>query len=169
MVAAPPSLSRSGTYASPVERSWRELGLADRIELLRAADGQMDVDDRIVERRAALGRRSVRSVLLSTAGGRIEQDFEFTYPSMSATAASGSDAQTRTYGRGSYCGQGGVEVLDRYGFREAATRIADEALALLSASNCPTGTMDLLVAPDQMILQIHESIGHPLELSLIHI
>jgi len=167
VVAAPPALSRSGTYASPVESSWRDHGLADRIELLRAAEGQMDIDDRIVERRAALGRRSVRSVLLSTAGGRIEQDFEFTYPSMSATAASGSDAQTRTYGRGSYCGQGGVEVLDRYGFRESAARIADEALALLSAPNCPTGTMDLLVAPDQMILQIHESIGHPLELDRI--
>ena len=84
-----------------------------------------------------------------------------------ATAASGSDAQTRTFGRGSYCGQGGVEVLDRYGFRDAAPRIGAEAVALLEAPNCPTGTMDIVVAPDQMILQIHESIGHPLELDRI--
>ncbi len=35
------------------------------------------------------------------------------------------------------------------------------------APNCPSGAMDVLLAPDQMILQIHESIGHPLELDRI--
>ena len=39
-----------------------------------------------------------------------------------------------------------------------------EALQLLGAPNCPTGTMDVVLAPYQMILQIHESIGHPLEI-----
>ena len=37
----------------------------------------------------------------------------------------------------------------------------------LAAPNCPSGTMDVLLMPDQMILQIHESIGHPLELDRI--
>ena len=77
------------------------------------------------------------------------------------------NTQTRTFGRGAFCGQGGVEVLDRFGFGDAAARVAREALELLSAPNCPTGVMDLLLAPDQMILQIHESIGHPLELDRI--
>jgi predicted Zn-dependent protease len=58
-------------------------------------------------------------------------------------------------------------VLGRYGFGDAATRIAEEVLELLAAPNCPTDVMDLLLAPDQMILQIHESIGHPLELDRI--
>jgi len=53
------------------------------------------------------------------------------------------------------------------GFFEAAPQVASEAVRLLSAPNCPTKTMDLLLAPDQMILQIHESIGHPLELDRI--
>ena len=35
------------------------------------------------------------------------------------------------------------------------------------APNCPSGKIDALIAPDQMILQIHESIGHPLELDRI--
>ncbi len=42
---------------------------------------------------------------------------------------------------------------------------ADPALQLLAAPNCPTGRSDLLLMPDQMMLQIHESIGHPLELA----
>jgi predicted Zn-dependent protease len=60
-----------------------------------------------------------------------------------------------------------MEVLDDTAFHEAAPRIAEEALELVAAPNCPTGTMDVLLAPDQMILQIHESIGHPLELDRI--
>ena len=167
IAVAPPSLTHSGSYASPHERSWDEFDLGDRITLLRDVEAQLVVDDRIVDTRASLGRRDVRSLLLSSAGGQIEQTFNFVYPMLVATAASGSDAQTRTFGRGSYCGQGGVEVLDRYGFRDAAPRIGAEAVALLEAPNCPTGTMDIVVAPDQMILQIHESIGHPLELDRI--
>src|SRR5204863_262658 len=46
-------------------------------------------------------------------------------------------------------------------------RIAEEALELLAAPNCPSGRMDVLLMPDQMMLQIHESIGHPLELDRI--
>lgn len=167
IAVAPPSLTHSGSYASPHERSWDEFDLGDRITLLRDVEAQLVVDDRIVDTRASLGRRDVRSLLLSSAGGQIEQTFNFVYPMLVATASSGSDAQTRTFGRGSYCGQGGVEVLDRYGFRDAAPRIGAEAVALLEAPNCPTGTMDIVVAPDQMILQIHESIGHPLELDRI--
>ncbi|MEM8176076.1 metallopeptidase TldD-related protein, partial [Morganella morganii] len=49
----------------------------------------------------------------------------------------------------------------------AAPRIADQALQLLAAPNTPSGRCDLLLMPDQMILQIHESIGHPLELDRI--
>ena len=167
IAVAPPSLTHSGSYASPHERSWDEFDLGDRITLLRDVEAQLVVDDRIVDTRASLGRRDVRSLLLSSAGGQIEQTFNFVYPMLVATAASGSDAQTRTFGRGSYCGQGGVEVLDRYGFCDAAPRIGAEAVALLEAPNCPTGTVDIVVAPDQMILQIHESIGHPLELDRI--
>src|SRR5439155_26677895 len=46
-------------------------------------------------------------------------------------------------------------------------RVAEEALELLAAPNCPSERMDLLLLPDQMTLQIHESIGHPLELDRI--
>jgi predicted Zn-dependent protease len=86
---------------------------------------------------------------------------------LSATANAGTETQTRTFGGRGYCRQGGLEVLDHLGFRTAAPRIAAEALQLLTAPNCPAGVMDLLLAPDQMILQIHESIGHPIELDRI--
>jgi predicted Zn-dependent protease len=63
--------------------------------------------------------------------------------------------------------QGGWDVLEDLGFWQAPERISEEALELLAAPDCPTGAMDLLLMPDQMYIQIHESIGHPLELDRI--
>ena len=86
---------------------------------------------------------------------------------MSATAHANGDTQTRTLGGNGYCRQGGLEVLERFGFEGAAGASRTRRSSSSRAPNCPTGTMDVLLAPDQMILQIHESIGHPLELDRI--
>jgi predicted Zn-dependent protease len=83
---------------------------------------------------------------------------------LSATAVEGAESQTRSWSR---TGQLGSEAFDRAALVEHAARTAREALALLAAENCPSGRMDLLLMPDQMMLQIHESIGHPLELDRI--
>ena len=89
-------------------------------------------------------------------------------PGLSVTAHDEGVTQTRSLnGYRGICQQGGMEVLGRFGFEAAGRRVAEEALELLAAPNCPSGTMDVLLAPDQMILQIHESIGHPLELDRI--
>lgn len=162
-----PLAHAEGRYETPVERSWDTIDLSARIDLLRRQSRLLGVDDRIVEREASLTRREVDTLLLTTGGGRIEQRFAFVYPGLRATANDGANTQTRTFGGHAFCGQGGAEVLDRHAFAEAAPRIGEQVLELLAAPNCPSGTMDLLLAPDQMVLQIHESIGHPLELDRI--
>ena len=65
------------------------------------------------------------------------------------------------------CSQGGVEELRKLRLRTLARELAEEAVALSRAENCPDMTGNLLLMPDQMMLQIHESIGHPLELDRI--
>ena len=164
-----PSDAPVGSYHSPITHSWDETTLTDRLDLLQQADAAMNVSDTIVDRLATMRRIDTDSLILTTGGGRIEQLNRTTIPYGYATAASGSLVQTRSYGRGSYGGQGGREVLSRFGvdFVERSGELATEAIALLEAPNCPTGTMDIVLAPDQMILQIHESIGHPLELDRI--
>jgi len=42
-----------------------------------------------------------------------------------------------------------------------------EVVELLTAEDCPTEKMDLVLHSDQMLLQIHESIGHALEVDRI--
>jgi predicted Zn-dependent protease len=112
--------------------------------------------------------RDAEHVYLTSGGGRVVQRYRFLMPSLYVTASAGTDAQTRTLnGQRGICQQGGLEILERFAFAGSGRRVAEEALELLAAPNCPTGTMDLLLLPDQMILQIHESIGHPLELDRI--
>ncbi|MGI9624960.1 MAG: TldD/PmbA family protein [Acidimicrobiales bacterium] len=167
VVTDPPLGHSVGEYESRVDVDWAEMPLADRIDLVHQQSRLLGVDDRIVDWAATLNRRDVDTLLLTNEGGRVEQHFRLVYPDLRATANEGSNTQTRTFGNGARCGQGGVELLGRFGFGDAAPRIAAEALELLDAPNCPTGVMDVVLAPDQMNLQIHESIGHPLELDRI--
>ncbi len=167
VVATPPRSDAVGGYESPVESPWNDLSTADRIDLLHRQSAALRVDDRIVAWSARLSRREVDVLLLTQAGGRIEQRFRYLHPGLSATASDGHRVQSRSHGAGAFCGQGGLEVLDRFGFGDAAARVGEQAIELLAAENCPSGPMDIVLAPDQMILQIHESIGHPLELDRI--
>jgi predicted Zn-dependent protease len=156
-----------GEYASPVQTPWSAVPLADKIDLLRATGEQLKTDDRIVDWEASLWHTESNTLFVTADGGRVHQTFTYMVPMLSATANAGAETQTRTFAGRGYCRQSGWEVLEQCRFRDAAPRIAAEAVQLLLAPNCPTGAMDILLAPDQMILQIHESIGHPLELDRI--
>jgi predicted Zn-dependent protease len=141
--------------------------LSEKIDLLRGECARLKTEERIVDWEAALWYTAMDSLYLTVDGGQVEQRFRYLVPMLSATANAGAETQTRTFGGRGYCRQGGLEILEQVGFRDAAPRIAQEALQLLMAPNCPSGPMDVLLAPDQVILQVHESIGHPLELDRI--
>jgi len=156
-----------GEYLSPVQIPWSGMLRQDKIDLLRLASERLKIDERIVDWEASLWHTETDTLYLTTAGGRARQLFRYMVPMLSATANAGTETQTRSFAGRGYCRQGGLEVLEQTHFRDAAPRLASEALQLLTAPNCPSGIMDVLLVPDQMILQIHESIGHPLELDRI--
>jgi predicted Zn-dependent protease len=156
-----------GEYRTPVKRPWSSLSLAQKVDLLRAECRRLKTDDRVVDWMASLWHNKVETLLLTTDGGRVHQMIHWLLPGMQVSANEGPETQTRTLGGHGYARQGGLEILDDVGFYQAAPQLAAQALELLSAPNCPTGVQDVLLAADQMILQIHESIGHPLELDRI--
>ncbi len=158
---------RDGEYASRVETPWAGTPLAGKVDLLRHEAERLRADHRIVDWEAGLWHTALDTLLVTADGGRIRQRFQFLLPTLSATANVGAETQTRTFGGHAFCRQGGLEILRDVGFFAAAPRLAAQAVELLAAPNCPSGVMDLVIAPDQMILQIHESIGHPLELDRI--
>jgi predicted Zn-dependent protease len=158
---------RSGEYAGPVRRPWNAMPLGDKIELLRRLNERLKQHASIEDWEAGLWYGEREMLLVRADGGHLRQSHAFVLPTLSASANEGADTQTRSFGGHAKCRQGGLEVLEETGFLEAPEYVAAEAVELLAAPNCPSGTRDLVLAPDQMILQIHESIGHPLELDRI--
>ncbi|MBC5766091.1 TldD/PmbA family protein [Ramlibacter sp. GTP1] len=156
-------------WASPNEKPVETMPLAERFTLLREVCASAKVGDSIVERTATLWSIHTEQQIVTSAGGCIDQVWDQLIPNVKVVASANGDTQTRS-SAGQYngfCRQGGLEVLEVAGFLEDGPRVAREAIELVHAPNCPTGEMDLLLMPDQMMLQIHESIGHPLELDRI--
>ncbi|HVO88521.1 MAG TPA: TldD/PmbA family protein [Casimicrobiaceae bacterium] len=162
-----PRPAAQGSYSSPTST----LPLPNRkewFELLRQECADAAVDPRIVDCEASVDLRAAEHRLVTSSGGDVRQHFRYVYPSARVTAHANGETQQRSLnGYRGICQQGGVEILARFGFAGSGRRIAEEALELLAAPNCPSGRMHVLLMPDQMVLQIHESIGHPLELDRI--
>lgn len=156
-----------GEHRTPVEQPWESRPVADKLAFLREQCARLKVSDKIVDWETQLVRISLDSMYLTTDGSRLAQHFDYLIPYMSASANQGPETQTRSLGGRGICRQGGLELLEKIRYSEQAPIVAQEALELLAAPNCPSGVMDVVLAPDQMILQIHESIGHPLELDRI--
>ncbi|BCW90461.1 hypothetical protein sos41_36310 [Alphaproteobacteria bacterium SO-S41] len=154
------------TYTGPQAQPWAVVPLADRLTMLADASKRLRIDERIADWGAAFWSIDKEQWFLDAAGGRIVQRFHYLQPTLWASASAQGETQRRTFGDAGMR-VGGAEVLDQLGFATAPERVAHEAIELLEAPNCPEGAMDIVLAPDQMVLQIHESIGHPLELDRI--
>ena len=153
-----------GTYESPTQTKLAATPLALITECLLAACKAMAIDAKIVNRAARAMVIQTQIDYFTTSGTHTSQSFDIVDIGLVATAAQGLQSQSRSW---SLSGQHGGEVFVPAIFAQHGLRVANEALELLAAPNCPSGRMDLILMPDQMMLQIHESVGHPLELDRI--
>ena len=158
-----------GIYRPRAVAGARSASRREKYDLLACETRACRIDDRIVDWEASLWTTTTRQAYFTADGAAVEQEFHYVVPNMSATAYHDGETQTRSHaGRyNGFCRQGGLEILDEFGFKGSGRTVAEGALELLAAPNCPGGKMDVLLMPDQMMLQIHESIGHPLELDRI--
>ena len=107
--------------------------------------------------------------LVSSEGADIHQTKVSTGAGYAAYAFAGNEIQKRSYPN-SYGGQWqnkGYELIDELKLVENARRIAEEAVALHRADQCPEGKFDVILDSSQLGLQIHESVGHPIELDRV--
>jgi predicted Zn-dependent protease len=169
-LAVPPALPSArerGRYATRVERPWAAVPLTDKVDLLRDASRRLGCHPVIVDWHASLTARRAERLLASSDGAAQAQTVETIASDLSATANRGTQTQRRSHGGWDGIRQGGLEQLAATGFPGEAERVSAEAIELLDAPECPEGVLDLVLMPGQMALQIHESIGHPLELDRI--
>ncbi|MDA9264531.1 TldD/PmbA family protein [Planctomycetota bacterium] len=162
-----PRPQRSGTWSHPVEKPWEESTPKEIVDRLRSSCLSMAGDERVVQRVASLSRSCSETTLVTTDEVVIRQKHDRIIPWLQVLASDGSDVQTRTNGGRSDAQLGGLEVLDKVNFDGLGSQIREDALETLLAPICPSGIMDAVIGPAQMVLQVHESIGHALELDRI--
>ncbi len=155
-----------GEYTSPGKIGIDGFNAKEATELLMNLSTTMKIHDHIISRMAYINLTELDTHFVASNGTDIKQSILRSQYAISAVASSELGNQTRSYGDDQST-QYGLEKINKEKLTLEATRIANEALELLNAEECPTESMDLLLASDQLYLQIHESIGHPLELDRI--
>ena len=162
--------------APVVEASWSndwavhpldDVGLGERADLLLAATGAM-ADAGIPLAQASHQIWDTQKWFASSEGSRIDQHIVECGAVIDATAIGDGETQRRSFPgvRGQY-GTRGWELVRELDLVGNAPRIAEEAQALLLAPQCPETTTTLILGSEQMALQIHESVGHAVELDRI--
>ncbi|MBA3740008.1 MAG: TldD/PmbA family protein [Chloroflexi bacterium] len=159
---------RQDHWENPVVEDPLSVPLAEKVDLLVAVTRTMREQGTDV----AAARYDVWDTtkwLASSDGHRIDQRIRECGAQMEATVNGESETQRRSYPgiRGQY-GTRGWELVRSLDLEGNAARIAQEARALLSAPECPShDATDLIIGSEQMGLQIHESVGHAVELDRI--
>ena len=156
------------TYETPHDEDPFLVSLADQAALLVEATRIMGEADAVRIASGSLRFWKTEKWFVSSQGSRIHQRIVESGGGISAMAIGDDDSQIRSYPQS--FGQfhtGGYEVVRAFDLLEHAPRLADEASALLLADVCPEGERDLILEGSQLALQIHESVGHAIELDRI--
>jgi len=155
-----------GHWSCAYDRDPFDVSLDDKLALLFAAEEQLRGDPRIVRSDAACAGRRVRTAFASTEGAACTQERVECGASLTAVAVAADELQVRSYpgSHGSAAACAGWEHVLGFDLTAHAPRVAAEAVELLTAPQCPAGRTTLILEGEQLALQIHESIGHALEL-----
>ncbi|MCA9372075.1 TldD/PmbA family protein [Candidatus Woesebacteria bacterium] len=157
------------TYKTPVTEDPFAVPMEEKITLLLEADKAQRVSDTIAISQTSYQANREKKYFVSTIGSEIEQEITWTGAGIEASAVSGGEFQNRSYPN-SFRGQNqtrGFELVRELKLAEHAPRIGQEAVDLLTADLCPSGTFDIILDGNQLGLQIHESCGHAVELDRV--
>ncbi len=162
-----PTGGGEGSWASACAVDPLSVSLADKGDLLvRATAAAKDAGADLAEGLYQVW--DVRTWFVSSDGHRIDQHVRKCGAGVTASAIGDGEVQRRSWPshRGQY-GTRGWELVDELDLAGNAGRMAEEARALLTAPLCPAGETTLILGGEQLALQIHESVGHAIELDRI--
>jgi TldD protein len=163
---APPVVDK---YKTEISADPFDIPLETKLHLLLMSDEIMRRNRKVKISEAFLGAYKTEKTFASTEGSFIEQEIVECGAGISATSIEGGEVQIRSYPnsfRGNFATKG-YEWIEALGLQTQAERVAEESAQLLSAKPCPSKVTTLILDSSQLALQIHESIGHPIELDRI--
>jgi TldD protein len=156
-------------WRTPIEKDPFSVPIEDKIGLLVSATSQMQQVKAVRVARGTMDAQRVRTFFASTEGSKIDQTIFHTGAGIEATVVEGDEVQTRSY-PSSFRGHleaAGYEAIEAMGLAENAQQCADEAVALSRAPECPSSETTVVLDGHQVMLQVHESVGHPTELDRV--
>jgi TldD protein len=156
-------------WSTPVAQDPFSVPVDEKLARLIEADNAMRNAARVTHSNAFFDAWQEDQTFASTSGSRIHQVITECGGGIKAEAIRGSEHEVRCYPN-SFRGQfhtAGYEAALRYDIVGEAPRVAEEAVALLDAPMVPSGETTLILDGPQLALQIHESIGHALELDRV--
>lgn len=153
------------TYVSSVEVDPFSVSLDDKLALLSKAEEAIRRTQGVSISSASMRASRKKKIFANLEGSYIEQIITETGAGLDATAIKGSDIQERSYpnSHGGDVATVGFEFIEKLALEDHAPRIAEEAVKLLSAKDCPSGEFAVILDGSQLALQVHESCGHPVE------
>jgi TldD protein len=143
--------------------------LEDKLAVLLAADAGLRTEPGVNLTRAQFSAFRTETVFASTEGALCRQLVTECGGGIGAVAVEGADSQTRSYpaSHGGHVAEAGYEHFLELELPGHAPRVASDAVALLRAPACPRGRATLILAGEQLGLQVHESVGHAVELDRV--
>jgi TldD protein len=158
-----------GEYVSPAGRDPFGVPLEDKLAVLLAADAGLRTEPGVVLARVRFEALRVDKLFASTEGALCRQVLTECGGGLTAVAVDGDESQIRSFpaSHGGHVAQGGYEHFLSLDLAGAAPRVSEEAVALLRAPACPPGRRTVILAGEQLGLQVHESIGHAVELDRV--
>lgn len=164
-----PEESYEDVWRTPFDKNPFDVPLETKIDLLLKINAEMMKVKGIKVASSRMGFKRELQFFANSEGSFIEQELLRSGAGYSATAVGEGDMQIRSFpcshGGGALCG--GYEVVDELPLLENAQQTAEEASALLRAPSYTEKVTDLILGGSQLALQIHESIGHPIELDRV--
>lgn len=165
-----PPVTNQGSYQTPIQVDPFKLPFEDKLGLLLAADAAMAGVLGVRIRRGNLTFIREHRWFANSEGALTEQTIYESGGGLQAVAVGGGEVQTRSYPTsfGRQQVTAGWEAVIGWDLPGNAQRVAEEAVALLSADPCPSDIITtVILGGDQVALQIHESCGHPIELDRV--
>jgi TldD protein len=172
-------------WATPIKKDWRTVPVKEKAEMLIAAN-KAGLDAGASFMTANLFQINQQKYFASTDGSYIDQDIHRLWAPINATAVDKASGKFRSraglappVGMGyeyfeakpehKIRAAGGVTTLYKGGYDvvEEARNAGRQAREKLTARSVDPGKYDLVIAPENLFLTIHESVGHPTELDRV--
>jgi len=156
-------------WATPCKIDPFTTSIEQNLELLLKIDGELRSVGGVTLAETSMNFRREESWFASSEGANIHQTKYSTGAGYAAYAFAGTEIMKRSYPN-SFGGQWqnkGYELIEELKLLENARHVAEEAVALHKAAQCPEGVLTVILDSSQLGLQIHESVGHPIELDRV--